>query len=345
MKKFIYISGIILINIIAFGAIFKIEHWPGAGLMLMFSMVLFAFCFLPMALINSYKGNGNKNKPLYIAGYICALFSIIAILFKFQHWGGASLLMIIGIPLPFLYFLPVYIYYHNKEKEKSSMNFLGVMLLMVFIALFTSMLSINVSRNILDAMRRSSIDLSQTTDMFTLKNASTYESINKTDNAEINDKVTELKKRSDAVSGKIENVKTELVQRITGYDSSTIRGNKIIMTTFEPTTEINGTTFIMRGNEGIVGRATEIKNALADYRKYMNSILAGNKESLSMVNAMLNTADSTYTVNGETQTNSWDDSFFPRNTYIINVLGNLDCIETYVKMAEAEGLSYLCSKK
>lgn len=34
MKKFIYIFGIILLNIFAFGAIFKVMHWPGAGILL-----------------------------------------------------------------------------------------------------------------------------------------------------------------------------------------------------------------------------------------------------------------------------------------------------------------------
>ena len=85
MKKFIYISGIIMINIIALGVIFKVQRFPGAGPLLVLGQIFFAFCFLPLAIINSYKGNGSKNKSLYIAGFICAFIYIIAILLKIQH--------------------------------------------------------------------------------------------------------------------------------------------------------------------------------------------------------------------------------------------------------------------
>jgi hypothetical protein len=63
-----------------------------------------------------------------------------------------------------------------------------------------------------------------------------------------------------------------------------------------------------------------------------------------MVNSLLNTDDSPYNVNGENQIVSWEDSFFPANTFIISVLGNLDCIKTNVEIAEAEAISVLCNK-
>ena len=42
-------------------------------------------------------------------------------------------------------------FYNNKSKEKSMVNFLGVMFMMVYVALFTSILALNISKNILDA--------------------------------------------------------------------------------------------------------------------------------------------------------------------------------------------------
>ena len=340
MKKFIYISGIVLINIIAFGAIFKIQHWPGAGVMITFGQVFFAFCFLPLAILNSYRGNGGGNKQLYIAGFICAFFVIIGSLFKIQHWPGAGILMMIGIPLPFLYFLPLYIYYHNKGKEKSSMNFLGVMFLMVFIALFSALLAVNVSRDILSSIKTASEDFSKTTEAYALKNSVSYERLEKSsfiDNA----KLSELKKKSDGLSEKIENVKIELVKRTTGGDTSVIRNNKIILAKLEPYTETNITAFIMRGSDNNGGRAAEIKNGIVEYRDYLNKLLAGNKESISMINSLLNTSDSTYNADSGGPTDKWEELFFARNTYLISVLGNLECIKTTVKMAEAEALYLL----
>jgi hypothetical protein len=334
MKKFIYISGIVLINIIVLGVIFKTQHWPGAGVMLVFGQILFAFCFLPLAIINSYWGNGKKNKSLYIAGFICAVISIIGILFKVQHYPGGAILMMIGIPLPFIYFLPVYIYHHNKSKEKSSMNFLGVMFLMVFIALFSSMLAINVSKRLLDSMIISTNDFSKTAETYTIKNLEVYESIEKSGKVD-NTKLSELKKKTEAVSEKIENIKMELAKRIMGDEFVAANKNKKNVYETNPL-ETNVTSFIMNSDDNTNGRATEIKNSIADYRKYLNSILSEKKESLLSINLLLNTSDIA-TVQGEVET--WENHFFQRNTYFVSVIGNLDCIETNVKMAEAEALS------
>ena len=323
-----------MINIIVLGAIFKAQRLPGAGPMLVLGQIFFAFCFLPLAIINSYKGNGKKNKSLYIAGFICAFISIIGILFKIQHYEGAAILMIIGIPLPFLYFLPVYIYYHNKSKEKSSMNFLGVMFLMVFIALFSSMLALNVSKHILDVMKISSNDFSKTAETYKIKNAEVYESIEKSGKAD-KTKLAELKKKTDAVSEKIKNIKIELAKKIMGNDFVAADKNKINLDEINPLTETNVTSFIMNSDDNTNGRATEIKNSIADYRKYLNTILAEKNESLSAINILLNTSENT-NLQGETET--WENHFFKRDTYFAFVLGNLNCIETNVKMAEGQAL-------
>ena len=326
-----------MINIIVLGAIFKAQRLPGAGPMLVLGQIFFAFCFLPLAIINSYKGNGKKNKSLYIAGFICAFISIIGILFKIQHYEGAAILMIIGIPLPFLYFLPVYIYYHNKSKEKSSMNFLGVMFLMVFIALFSSMLALNVSKHILDVMKISSNDFSKTAETYKVKNAEVYESIEKSGKAD-NVKLAELKKKTDAVTEKIENIKIELVKRIMGNEFVAACKNKINLTEIETLTETNNTSIVMNRDDNTNGKATELKNAIADYQKYLNTFFSEKNENISSLNLILNTSDIA-TTQGETET--WENHFFQRDTYFVSVIGNLDCIETNVKMAEAEALSNL----
>ena len=127
MKKFIYISGIILINLQLAGVIFKISHWPGAGVLLSLSVVLMVFLFFPIALITSYKQHKDKSQlHLYIIAYLTIAFTSLGMLFKIQHWPLASYMLIIGLPLPFILFLPFYVRYHNKTKAKSDRNFFGI---------------------------------------------------------------------------------------------------------------------------------------------------------------------------------------------------------------------------
>ncbi|MDK2978318.1 MAG: hypothetical protein PWP52_1032, partial [Bacteroidales bacterium] len=83
MKKIIYISGVIIANLLVIGSIFKVNHWPGAGAAITLSLLLLCFWFLPIALINHYKGQKNKtSKWLYIAAFISFFMVFISALFK-----------------------------------------------------------------------------------------------------------------------------------------------------------------------------------------------------------------------------------------------------------------------
>ena len=121
----------------------KLGSSPGADLLIGLGLGLFAIVFLPLALYNSYIGINNKNRFwVYFTGFICGFISIIGAIFKIEHFQGAQWLLIIGIPLPFILFLPVYLYSNIKSKIQTNGNFIGIMFLMTFIAIFTAFLSI-----------------------------------------------------------------------------------------------------------------------------------------------------------------------------------------------------------
>jgi hypothetical protein len=150
MKKYIYITGIASANLLFIGAMCKVMHWPGAGILLTLSIFIFSFCFLPFALYNAYQNSTPKKyKLLYIVSYIVFAFVFVGALFKIMHWPGASWLLIIGIPLPMVLFLPVYLIQTRKDKKYSVTNFMGILFGLTFLAVFSSMLSINVSSSIL----------------------------------------------------------------------------------------------------------------------------------------------------------------------------------------------------
>ena len=339
MKKFILVSGIVFINIFVIGALFKVLHWPFASILVTFGLGLFSLGFLPLAFIQSYKGNERKNKSLYIAGFICAFICFIGALFKIQHWPGANWFLIVGVPLPFLYFLPVYIYNHNKSKENSSVNFLGVMFLMVYIAVFSAILAVNVSRDILNAFNIVYNDNAKTNDLLSVKNTLKYEALEKSGIAANKEKIIQLKIKSETLCTQIDNIKIELVKSVEGNDSPAIEpGNKIYTSAIKAKDESIRTKKIMRGINEISGRAAELKVLVSNYREYLKSFVGNNDSSIKIIDELLSTSDITDTYNGEVNTLKWEDSFFPYGAYIVTVLGNLGSIETNVKMAEAEAL-------
>ena len=153
MKKFIYISGIILINLQLIGVIFKISHWPGAGVLLSISIVLMVFLFFPIALVTSYMQHKDKSQlHLYLIAYLTIAFDSLGMLFKIMHWPGAGMLLIIGLPLPFVLFLPFYMRYHNKTKAKSDKNFFGLIFFMMYLAIISSLLAVDASKEVYDSI-------------------------------------------------------------------------------------------------------------------------------------------------------------------------------------------------
>jgi len=150
MKKLIYISGIVSANLMLLGSMFKVQHWPGAGVLLTLSIFILCFIFLPFALLSSYKNSSpRKYGLLYLITFFVFFIVFIGALFKIQHWHGSLILMIIGVLLPFVLFLPVYLIQTRKDKNYSIVNFMGIMFGMTFVAVFSALLSLNVSRSIL----------------------------------------------------------------------------------------------------------------------------------------------------------------------------------------------------
>ena len=342
MKKFIYNFGVVIINIFVFGALFKVMHWSGASILIVLGLGLFCLVFLPLAFYHSYKGNDGKYKSLYIAGFICAFITFIGAMFKIQHWPGAGWFLLVGIPLPFLYFLPVYVYHHNKSKEKSSINFLGVMFMMVYVALFTSILALNISRDIVVALSDCTYDISKTNDLFLTQNDLKYKCLEKEGLSGNKEKIMQLKAKSDAIYNQINDIKIALIKASENTDSKALeQGNKINLKAIMALDESNKTTAIMRGEHGEGGKATALKNQISDYREYLKSFVGNEKEKTAILDNLLNTSDIVDTSNGEKQTVQWEDDFFPYSTFLITVLGNLDCIATDVKMAEGEVLGEL----
>lgn len=133
-----------------FGALLKALHLPGAAIILMLSVFVFCFVFLPMALYNNYTNQEEKKSVwLYIVTFIVFFVCIIGALFKILHWPGASMFLVFGILSPFVLFLPVYLYNTRKAKNKSVANNLAVMFGLTFLAVFNVFLSLSVSSDVL----------------------------------------------------------------------------------------------------------------------------------------------------------------------------------------------------
>lgn len=334
MKKFIYISGVVLVNLFVIGTICKLLHFPGANIFILTGLVLFVSALLPLALINNYRNNGKEKGTLYIAAYLTSALILVAAMFKIFHWPGASYLMIVATPLPFALFLPVFLYHNRKNEPRQSLNFIGVMLLLVYVAVFSSLIALNVSKTVIDGITITALDFSTSANAFEAKNTATYQSISKNSDTETPVAINDLKKKTEDVCQKIEAVQKELIQNIDGVESPAFGSDgHISINKVQNFTESNTTTAIMRGYDNQAGKATELKIMLEEYRSFLMKV-AVDADLQQLIGSLLLTNDKPSAVNpGETDT--WEDQYFPRNAYLITILGNLSSIENNVRIAES----------
>lgn len=151
MKQKIYILGVISAIILSTGVIFKVEHWPAAGILITAGILILVLFFFPAALINNYKTEGNRqNRLLYIVTYITCFVVFIGMLFKIMHWPYAGIGLLIALPFPYVVFLPVFLIVTAKNKNFNIYNTIFVLLLLALNSVFSALLSLNVSKETID---------------------------------------------------------------------------------------------------------------------------------------------------------------------------------------------------
>jgi hypothetical protein len=151
MKQKIYILGVISAMILSTGVIFKMEHWPAAGIMITAGTLVLVLIFFPASLINNYKAEGNsQNRFLYIVTYITCFVVFIGMLFKIMHWPYAKIGLLIALPFPYIVFLPVFLTVTAKNKNFNIYNTVFVLILLALNSVFSALLSLNVSKEAID---------------------------------------------------------------------------------------------------------------------------------------------------------------------------------------------------
>jgi hypothetical protein len=157
MKQKIYILGLISTMIVFAGTMFKINHYPGAAILIIAGIASLVLLFLPLALANHYKANGNgKSLLLHIVTYITCFVVFTAMLFKLLHWPHAGLLLTIALPFPYVVFLPVFIVVTSKDRNFNIYNTVFVLFLLALNSVFSGLLALNVTHErVVDSYRLS----------------------------------------------------------------------------------------------------------------------------------------------------------------------------------------------
>jgi hypothetical protein len=141
MKTTMKITGIAGTVMLGFASLFKIQHWPGAGLLMTFGALTLAFIFMPSALGVLWKDTHNRKKLfIFISAFQTALFFILGTLFKIQHWPAAGWLITLAAFSGIFLLLPAILVRLLSDPERKNRRGAYILLAAGFVLYSSGML-------------------------------------------------------------------------------------------------------------------------------------------------------------------------------------------------------------
>lgn len=110
MKNTMKISGITGTALFGLAALFKIQHWPFASIMLFLGAITLSFVFLPAAMGVLWKETHNRKRIfLLVAAFLTGFFFIMGTLFKVNHWPAGGIIFALSALFMLVLFIPALI--------------------------------------------------------------------------------------------------------------------------------------------------------------------------------------------------------------------------------------------
>ncbi len=112
MKKWLFIFGTSSLMLISLSLLFKTIDWEGAGLLMVFGVLLLALVLIATAILTRLVIS-------FIAAF-SMIFILLSLGFRVVHLPGEQILLIIGAVLFSLVFLPMlgWMIYQQSDKGK-----------------------------------------------------------------------------------------------------------------------------------------------------------------------------------------------------------------------------------
>lgn len=147
-KIFMFVSAFLASMLFIMGILFKVQHWPGAAIVLTLASISGIFMFIPSFLFNSLKNTDKRSEKLLLILAACGSILFVAgLLFKIQHWPMASIFFMSGLTLLFVVVFPWYTVRKYKNETTIKSEFIFMVVGSVAILLPSALVSLNLQRN------------------------------------------------------------------------------------------------------------------------------------------------------------------------------------------------------
>ncbi len=147
-RLFLFISAFFAGGFFIIGTLFKIQHWPLAAVILALAAISGIFFFVPAVLSNLLKDETRKAKrPAYIFGAAGMIFYTAGMLFKIQHWPGATIMMLLGIALMGVVAFPLFVWLTWKNDKNIRAPFIYLVIGLFIIVVPGALINLNLQNS------------------------------------------------------------------------------------------------------------------------------------------------------------------------------------------------------
>jgi len=329
MKKFMYILGCIAPSLLIVGAFFKLQHWPGAGVLITLGSFLLAAVYLPvfaMVSIRDTREKGKKvNRTLYIAGVVTGFIFLIGILFKIMHWPGANVALTSSVLLTVVLFIPLLVMHAVRDKENQLQNFSILIFILAMMAVNIMVFALKVSKNVLSSMVVTAMDNMATHDVIEARNALMLEDLQ-------NNKATEIAEKTDALDQYLQMIMVDIVTVTHERNLAAVSSDNTIDLKKASYFDVHKSTEqVIFGNDLSEGKGEELKTALEEYRALLLSHAGSDLDDA--ISSLLYSGPSP---RGEYQVDWLEFTFY--QTPMISAINILSSLQQKIRFLEGEVL-------
>ena len=326
------------------GVLFKIMHWPGAGLMLFGGLVLFIILFMPILLyVRNKNASTKRDKTVNALVFFSLITFVTAITFKLMHWPGAGVLMILGSVSLVCIALPVYTWGKFKETGKITGQYIFIITAAVFFVLFTFLLAINVSRETLSNFVNDEENSLVLINYFEKKNNNLVSEIkNKPDSLHLpyDSSALEIHNKAQEICSMITDIKLRLIQAGDTVDLQTATKKINYPKNIIAKENIDLVHALILGKDNKENFAKLLKTKIDAYSELIRESFPSDKRFDTFLNKSFDTSD----IKTEGQNKTWEEYNFGTRT-IISAFTVLSDIELNVLLLDKEILESVNNKK
>ncbi len=286
-RLFLVISAFFAGMLFIVGTLFKIQHWPMAGIILTLAATFGILFFIPALALSRFLDQENKDKRIaYILGALGTILFVAGMLFKIQHWPLANISIVMGIILLVILALPMFTWLTWKSESHISPKFIFFVISLLLIVVPGAMITLNLQNSYRVYYYPNNDQQNALHDYLSRNNSSL---VSKYHDSLIYTKMEQLHSKTAAILSAISSIQNEMVLQSEGNPGKAAIGDGPIKTGQEilygklskPFDLETAKSFLFSG----CNARKELNSSLAEYKIYLAGITSS--EELSKYNKML----------------------------------------------------------